>query len=93
MIPFHIVALVYFIVAGQPVIDEPVRVAHKMSFKDEDACQAFLKSDTYVFQRAALTDMMRLYIPKLKDDDGRPLDEQPDTAVVIMASCEEDNSL
>ena len=86
---FYIVALVYVIVAGQPVIDEPVKIPHAMVFKDLDACQAFLKSDTFAFQRAALADMLHQSINLPREEDQSP----PDFAVTITASCEEDHRI
>jgi len=86
---YHIVALVYLIVAGQSIIGEPARVSHKMVFKDIDSCQSFMKSETFEFQRAALADMMRNTV-KLPVHEG---EDTPDFAITITASCEEDTTL
>jgi len=86
---FHIVALIYIIIAGQPIVDEPVRIPHKMVFQDLDACIAFMGSEPFSIQKAALSDMVRgsVKIPTAAGEDP------PDFGIAITTSCEPDNTL
>jgi hypothetical protein len=89
---FHIVALVYILLAGGQMLDnEPVVVLHRAVFKDLDDCQAFLKGAEFLAQKQILADMLansyKMPTPG-EDEDGQAV-----PAVAITASCEPDNSL
>jgi hypothetical protein len=86
-----IVALVYIIVAGEPVIDEPIKVNHILTFDTLDKCQAYLKGEEYGDQREELADLMRsTFVAKLEKDAGENADVAPVPGIAITASCEED---
>lgn len=98
MIPFKIVALIYIMIAGKPIVDEPFRFEHKTTFTDLDACQKYLTGQDFVMERAKLAKMV---LDAVKDRDA-VTDASPDPedrppvmipGVAITASCEEDHSL
>lgn len=98
MIPFHIVALVYIMIAGKPLIDEPMRIPHKILFTSEQACNDYLKSDAFGHDRTDLAKIVSSEVSrKLELSDAAP-EHEDDTpsatpGIAITASCEADNSL
>lgn len=86
---FHIVALVYIIVSGQPIVDEPVRITHRLVFQEYQACVDFMKGEEFSIQKAALADMLRANIKIPVPDDI----EKPDFGIAITSSCEPDDSV
>lgn len=88
---YHVVALVYVLISGGVVGNEPVKVNHRQVFATLEKCQEFLKSDELQAQRAMLVAQIvsgyKVVTPG-EDPDGA---ETP--AGTSTASCEEDDSL
>jgi hypothetical protein len=90
---FHIVALVYVMMAGKPTVDEPFTVNHKMTFSDETKCNDFLKSDEFAHQRSVLAKVFQDRIDEMAElDDAKPEADAPSgrPGVAVTASCVED---
>lgn len=87
---FKIIALVYVIVAGQPIMDEPAKISHRLSFNSYDQCSAFMQGEQFQIEKDALSNLFRSALePKMKDDDDDPID----FAIAVTAGCEDDNTL
>lgn len=87
---FHIVVMVYVIVSGHPIVDEPTAVSHRRSFGSIEACQTYLKSEQFSEEREDFTATIRsgMKVPLAEESD-----EAPDFALTTTASCEEDGTL
>jgi len=93
---WQVVLLVYYIVAGQPVV-APDPVLMSKSFGTLDTCTAYLKSDKLADEKADLADQMkaRLKKPEIDERGDDPYSEpdtpDPETEITITASCQADN--
>lgn len=88
---YHVIALVYVLVAGQLVNNEPLKITHKQVFEHFAECKDFLDSNDLAAQKQVLGAMVaNAYKARTpgEDPDGAAV-----PAITITASCEEDNSL
>lgn len=78
------VALVYIVVAGQP-IGEPSSYNSRVTFMKLAECQAYLKSEQFVVDREVLHHKV------VEEMTAEEFSQSP--GVAITASCEEDRRL
>jgi hypothetical protein len=90
---FNIIATVYILIAGQPIVDEPARVQHKATFKNIEECQAYMTSQSFELQRQALAEAFRRYTAAKIKANLPEEEEVPDISVAVTATCEEDRSI
>ncbi len=84
---YMVTALVYFLVAGQP-IEAPVPFNAKTSYMSLGECQGYLQSEQFLADKAQLTARVMFQL-RVRAALTEPTPEIP--TVAITASCEEDH--
>lgn len=85
---FKVTALIYMLMSGTTLIDEPLAIESKQTFSSLEKCQAYLQSDEFGAARENITAAVTAAIKQANLQNG---DEQP--TVAITASCDPDNRL
>lgn len=91
---FKIVALVYIMIAGHPVVDAPDAFTIPESFKDLETCQGFLKSPEFADRRTQLSRFITATVSRSEAAKAAEAEEEmPVFDTAITASCVDDDRI
>lgn len=90
---FKIVALVYVMIAGQPV-GEPYPFTHYATFNGYDACVAYFKTDEFANYRTGLSRFVTVAVSREQEAKAKKAEEDvPVFDTAIIAACHDDDRL